>query len=230
MSPTRFAILPLFEGIAPGFYSFIGPVAYYTLRDQQFTCRYYCDGMLSARLFSMILGRPVMRTSFDYGSIAGPFFEECLRRELRLLVIGGRPNESVAFADHLTTTYAGLQHRGMDGYPATGFGPEWLAALRDAAATADVVLLALGSPLQERVGQHLIDHGFAGTVITAGAFLSQTVLARSRPYYPKLINALNLRFLWRLIHEPHTRSRFKYVFSFPFSYAIDRARGRVEVL
>lgn len=230
MRPTRFEILQRFDGITPGFYSFIGPIAYYTLRDLHFSCRYYCDGMLSAWLFTLILRRPIERTSFDYSSMARPFFEECEQRRLRVLTIGGKPHESAAFSTHLTANFPDLAHQCIDGYPAGSFTPSFLDALHQETTNVDVVVLALGSPLQERVGQYLFDQGFAGTIITAGAFISQTVSAGSGPYYPGLINTLNLRFLWRLIHEPHTRSRFKYVFSFPISYALDQARGRVQVL
>lgn len=231
MIPTRFVILPAFTGVAPGFYSFIGPVAYYTLRQHDYGCRYYCDGMFSALVFSLAVGRRVARTSFDYGSIAGPFLEECARRGLRLLVMGGQPAEAEAFSAHLMDRYPTLKQRCIDGFPAGGFNDTMIDAIHEQLAEFEVLLLALGSPLQERVGQSLMARGFAGTIITAGAFITQTSLANGQgAYYPTWINSLNLRFLWRLIHEPHTRSRFKYVFSFPISYAIDRLRGSVQIL
>lgn len=230
MTITRLAILPAFTGVAPGFYSFISPVAYYSLRDHHFSCRYFCDGMLAAWLFSLVLRCPIARTSFDYGSIAEPYLKECERRGMHVLVMGGTPAEAQAFGRHLMTTYPALRQQCLDGYPAGGFSEPTIDALSARLEGVDVLLLALGSPLQEQVGQQLINRGFKGTIITAGAFVTQTVAADSGRFYPRWINALNLRFLWRLIHEPHTRRRFKYVLSFPVSFAIDRLRGRVQVL
>lgn len=228
--PNRITIRSRFATSSPGFYSFISPVAYYSLRDKNFTCQYFCDGILASALFSTIFRRSIKRISFDYTSIAKQFFDDCAARSRRVLVIGGTPAEAEAFSHHLRSIYAGLKFRCVDGYPSGGYTPERLTEIERYAFDFDVVLLALGSPLQERVGQHLHEHGFSGTIITGGAFVTQTANTVANSYYPRLINALHLRFLWRLIHEPHTRSRFKYVFMFPVSYAIDRARGKVEVI
>ena len=232
MKPLRIKITNRFNGVKSGFYSFIGPVAYYALRERDYGCIYYCDGILCARLFSLVLGQHVTRTSFDYSSIASPFFEECARRGLRVLVLGGKPSEAKAFSEHLLERFPSLTQECIDGYPPEGFQATTVNSLSGKLIEdkVDVLLLALGSPLQERIGQQLIANGFPGTIITAGAFVTQTVLAGNLgTYYPGWINALHLRFLWRLIHEPHTRSRFKHVLSFPFSYATDRLRGRVLV-
>jgi len=232
MISNRITIVPTFKGVAPGFYSFIGPVAYYTLRKRDYGCSYYCDGTLSARVFAWTLGHPITRTSFDYGSIAAPFFEECARRGLRVLVVGGKPVEAEVFGRHLCARFPTLRQKCIDGYPAGGFHDAAVSALLSqlVAGKVDVLIIALGSPLQEQIGQQVMASGFQGTVITAGAFITQTVLAGEQgAYYPNWINTLNLRFLWRLLHEPHTRSRFRYVLGFPFTYAMDRLSRRVQV-
>lgn len=226
--PNRITIRAEYSAASTGFYSFIGPVAYYSLRDRKFSCQYFCDGMLASALFSLIFRRKVQRISFDYSSIARRFLEDCQHHARRVLVIGGTPSDAALFSDHLKVNYPRLQSHCLDGYPAGGYTANTLRSMATTADRFEVVLLALGSPLQEEVGQHLFDQGFPGTIITCGAFVAQTVAAGAGTYYPRLINALRLRFLWRLLHEPHTRSRFKYVFMFPVSYALDSVRGHVE--
>lgn len=226
--PNRITIRAKYSEASTGFYSFIGPVAYYSLRNRRFSCQYFCDGMLASALFSVIFRRKVRRTSFDYSSIARPFFEDCQQRARRVLVIGGTASDAASFSDHLKAKYPRLQCLCLDGYPAGGYTTNTLRFITATANQFEAILLALGSPLQEEVGQHLFDQGFRGTIITCGAFVAQTVAAGAGTYYPRFINALRLRFLWRLIHEPHTRSRFKYVFMFPVSYALDSIRGQVE--
>lgn len=229
-SPNRITIRAEYSAPSKGFYSFIGPVAYYSLRDKNFTCQYFCDGMLASALFSLLFRRKVQRTSFDYSSIARKFLDDCQHRAKRILVMGGTASDASSFSDHLKANYPRLQFRCLDGYPADGFTSQTLRSIVATADQFDAVLLALGSPLQEKVGQHLFDQGFPGTIITCGAFVAQTVAAGAGAYYPRVVNALHLRFLWRLIHEPHTRSRFKYVFMFPVSCAIDSIRGHVEIV
>lgn len=226
----RITIRAEYSAPSPGFYSFIGPVAYYALRNGDFTCQYFCDGMLASTLFSIVFQRRIARTSFDYSSIARAFFEDCQHHRRRVLSLGGSAADAQRFSDHLRDFYPQLRFLCEDGYPPGGYGPETLRSIGATAADFDVVLLALGSPLQEKVGQYLHDQGFPGIIVTAGAFVTQTAATGTGLYYPKLINALHLRFLWRLLREPHTRSRFKYVFMFPFSYAVDRLRGRIEVV
>ena len=233
MTSVPIRISNKFNYVKPGFYSFIGPVSYFALRKRDLGCIYYCDGIMSAKLFSLVLGMPITRNSFDYSSIASPFFEECAQRSMRVLVIGGRPSEAKAFSDHLALRFPSLMQECVDGYPPGGFSVVTVNSLstRLAEDKVDVLLLALGSPLQERIGQQVMANGFPGTVITAGAFVTQTALLGNKgTYYPSWINAMHLRFLWRLIHETHTRSRFKYVLFFPFAYALDRLRARVTVM
>lgn len=228
--PNRITIRAEYSTPSTGFYSFIGPVAYYSLRDKNFACQYFCDGMLASALFSLLFRRKVRRTSFDYSSIAKRFLDDCQHHAKRVLVMGGTASDASSFSDHLKANYPRLQFRCLDGYPTGGFTEETLQSIAATADQFEVVLLALGSPLQEKVGQYLFDRGFLGTIITCGAFVAQTVAAGAGAYYPRLVNALHLRFLWRLIHEPHTRSRFKYVFMFPVSCALDSIRGDVEVV
>lgn len=233
MTPVHLKICSNFTEIKPGFYSFVGPVSYFSLRNKDFGCVYYCDGILAARFFSLFLQMSIERTSFDYSSIASPFFSECERRGLRVRVVGGKPLEAKAFSEHLAVRFPFLMQECIDGYPPGGFCEFTFNALSAKLVDdkVDVLILALGSPLQERVGQAVIANGFLGTVITAGAFVTQTALTGYHgSYYPNLVNAMHLRFLWRLIHEPHTRSRFKYVLLFPFAYMFDRLRARVSVM
>jgi len=227
---NRIVIRTDFSTHSRGFFSFMGPIAYHSLRKAKFDCHYYCDGMLASTLFSIVLRRSIRRISFDYTSIAQPFFEECQQQAKRVLVVGGTAADAASFGQHLKLNYPRLPFRCLDGYPSGGYTARQLELLKTVACEFDVVLLALGSPLQEKVGQYLFDRLFPGTIITAGAFITQTVVAGARPYYPRLINTLHLRFIWRLLREPHTRSRFRLVFKFPFSYLIDRIRGNIEII
>lgn len=226
--PIELHVQPKFDGVKHGFFSFIGPVTYFELRNKSYSCTYYCDGILASLIFSMICGRRIQRVSFDYSSIAKTFLTDCEQSRRRVLCIGGTESDSSKFSAHLMREYPELSFECLSGYPNGGFNDLTLPKISLQSIDFDVVLLALGTPLQERVGKHLLDNGFAGTIITAGAFISQTARAGGR-FYPKMVNILHIRFVWRLIFEPHTRPRFKYVFMFPIAFAIDLLKRRVAV-
>jgi len=64
-----------------------------------------------------------------------------------------------------------------------------------------LVVLSIGSPLQEIVAMELSERGEFYGIFTSGGFVSQT--ARNKGlYYPNIVKVLNLRFVYRSIKEP----------------------------
>lgn len=211
-------------------YSFMSPVNYFKLGSNETSCTFYCDGMLAAWLFSRILGRRIPRLSFDLGSIAQVFLTEQERRGLSVLFVGGRPDQKETFLSNLNARFPKLKAECASGYPPGGFSSDdVLNDLNEAAARYDSVVLSLGAPLQERVALALHRKGYKGTLLTAGAFVSQTAAGQDGNYYPAWMNRLHLRFAWRLIKEPHTRTRFPLVLLFPFALAMDLLLRRVHI-
>jgi UDP-N-acetyl-D-mannosaminuronic acid transferase (WecB/TagA/CpsF family) len=65
-----------------------------------------------------------------------------------------------------------------------------------------VAILGLGSPIQEEFLADLVSAGFLGKIYTCGGFLHQTARGRL-DYYPPVINSLGLRWMYRMLCEPH---------------------------
>ena len=134
-----------------------------------------------------------------------------LQRPCRVALLGGRPGIAEAAAERLAARYPRHDFIAVsDGY----FGPEERSAVLDrlAAAKADIVLVALGVPAQERfIADHLdAHHGhlFAGV----GALLDFMAGRVSRA--PEIVRALRLEWVWRLALEPRRLWR-RYVLGNP---------------
>ena len=134
-----------------------------------------------------------------------------LQRPCRVALLGGRPGVA---QDAAASLKAACPHHDFiavsDGY----FGPEERPAVLDrlAAAKADIVLVALGVPAQERfIADHLdARHGhlFAGV----GALFDFLAGRVSRA--PRVVRALRLEWVWRLALEPRRLGR-RYVLGNP---------------
>jgi N-acetylglucosaminyldiphosphoundecaprenol N-acetyl-beta-D-mannosaminyltransferase len=83
----------------------------------------------------------------------------------------------------------------------------------------------MGVVRQERFLLAARNAGFRGVGFTCGGFIHQT--ARDEiDYYPAWINRWNLRFLYRMYREPHTRMRYlKAGIVFPIKFLLERLNG-----
>ena len=118
--------------------------------------------------------------------------------DTRLFLFGARPgiadSAGTALAQRLRLTICGTR----DGY--SGAVDEAATIEAILAARADIVLVALGNPRQERwIAQNAVHVG-APLVMGVGALFD--FLADIVPRAPLLIQRMRLEWLWRLAHEP----------------------------
>jgi N-acetylglucosaminyldiphosphoundecaprenol N-acetyl-beta-D-mannosaminyltransferase len=70
----------------------------------------------------------------------------------------------------------------------------------------DFLVIGMGTPLQESFLSNIKSLGWGGVGFTCGGFIHQT--ASGLNYYPKWINKLNLRWLYRIWDEPRLLTRY----------------------
>lgn len=178
--------------------------------DQRRDVEFYCDGFLLIgllRLFSAFRLPRLPRVSFDFTSIAPAVFSQCQQAGLGLYIVGAREAELTAFLAKITTHYPGLTLVGAR----SGHLPRtaWAATCQAIAASpARVLLVGMGGGLQEQFIAQARAAGFTGTALTCGGFITQTAASAALHYYPAWINRLHLRFLYRMLREPHTVRRY----------------------
>ena len=150
--------------------------------------------VLGARLLKIDIPE---RISFDATSLAIPVFQRCVKQGLRVALVGGRPGIAQKAAGVLREVFPELQiPLVQDGY----FAEIKEIVSRLEAEQIDVVVCGMGVPTQERTMLALREGGWNGIAFGCGGFLDQ--LEGGLTYYPRWADALNLRFVYRLLREP----------------------------
>lgn len=136
----------------------------------------------------------------------------------RVLLIGGAPGAALGAAAELTELAPGLDLADVH-VPPVGFEDDEgeLAALQEAVrgSAADLVFVALGSPLQERCIQRLREHLPGASWIGVGITLSYLSGDVSRA--PVWMRRLGLEWSWRLACEPRRLFRRYLLQGLPFA-------------
>lgn len=126
-----------------------------------------------------------------------PFLFRHSPAPLRVYMLGGKPTVLVKASEHLRTRLGQQVVGSCDGYAGMK-NPELIANIN--LAQPDIILVALGNPIQE---EWILDHRHdldAGVVMGVGALFDFWAGEKARA--PKLVQRLRLEWLYRLALEP----------------------------
>jgi N-acetylglucosaminyldiphosphoundecaprenol N-acetyl-beta-D-mannosaminyltransferase len=149
----------------------------------------------------------------DTDSLAGALFRRLAERRGSVFLLGCAPGVAQRAADKLVRvlpdlTVAGVEHGYHDverGHPGRFADEDSDRIVADINASgADVVLVSLPTPLQQRwVAQHA-GAIKAPVVMTAGSYLDHLAEwdGQASSWYPRWADALRLNWFYRLIREP----------------------------
>ncbi len=131
-----------------------------------------------------------------------PLMALAAARGWRTYVLAGRPGVAARAAETLRARHAGLQLATDDGYfdvePGSAEAAERIARVH--AFGADLVIVGLGMPRQERFVLHHGDALPAAPVLTCGAAFDY--VAGEIPACPRWLSAWGLEWAFRLAAEP----------------------------
>jgi exopolysaccharide biosynthesis WecB/TagA/CpsF family protein len=154
------------------------------------------DGIGVVKALRWVKGIRAARLSLDASSLYLPIFDLLSRERRRLFVIGAAPGVAERALARMRAEFPGIVPVGcLDGYRPAG-----MAIPRILEARPEIVLCGMGAPRQERFLLALREAGLTGVGLTCGGFLDQ--LAQKARYYPAWIDRADLRWAWRLAHEP----------------------------
>ena len=161
----------------------------------------FCDGA-GIQLAARILGDRIA-VRITYGDWFASLAEFCRRRKFRLYFLGGRPGVAAEASRRVTSSYPGLviagtHHGYFDKSRQSAENTEVVADINR--CRPEILLVALGMPLQEEwlaQNWHQLD---AGVALTGGAILDYLSGSMRRP--PAWLCGCGMEWLGRLLIEP----------------------------
>ncbi len=154
------------------------------------------DGVGMCLAVQWLHGRPAERVSFDTTSLAPVVFGWASSHSLRVVLVGGAPGVADTARARISESFPALQIAGSF----DGFGAMEAKARAVRELEPDIVICGMGSVRQESFLLELKAQGWRGWGFTCGGYLDQ--LSQGMAYYPRWVDAANLRWAYRLMREP----------------------------
>ena len=210
-------------------YTYLNPVSYLTalkekvLFDQMDGI--FADGSLLAGAIRLVYGKRVTRRSFDMTSMAPEVLTYANEHGMSVCVIATRQEMLEKTISIFASQYPNIVWKGCrNGYFATRMEMEE-EARKIAKSDPDYLIVGMGSKMQERFLLMCKQAGYKGIGFTCGGFIHQTSKDKI-DYYPAWVDKINLRFLYRMWKEPHTRKRYLMAgLLFPVRFIAERLFG-----
>jgi exopolysaccharide biosynthesis WecB/TagA/CpsF family protein len=213
--PRFFRLRPRFCVVDSGRVTFMNPYSWLVNRDRGVAeleaFAIYADGIALVWLYNLFCRGSIGRYAFDYSSVAQDVFDDARDRRRSVYLVGGPAGVAQAAAAVIEGRHPGLRIAGTR----SGFfmSEVQYRETLDEAARADVVVVGMGAPAQEKFVADLWNLGWRGAGYTCGGFLEQ-IVGTDGDYFPAWANRLQLRWLYRLMREPR-RLWKRYLLLYP---------------
>lgn len=211
-------------------YTFLNPVSYLTALNnkplfEQFD-GIFADGSILVTAIKILYGKKVTRKSFDMTSLAFTLLEYVEQNNKTIYIVASKQEQVKKAIDILKKKYPKILFLGYrNGYFSSDQEIEKEAEYITQ-INPDFLIVGMGVLMQEQFLLRVKSKGFQGIGFTCGGFIHQTSKNKIE-YYPSWANKLNLRFIYRMYKEKHTRKRYiQAAFLFPFRFFIERFFNR----
>lgn len=210
-------------------YTFLNPVSYLSALDNkdlfsQFD-GIFADGSILVSAIKIVYGKKITRRSFDMTSMAPLLFDYAEKNGKSIYIVASRQDEVEKAVGIFKERYPKLD---IIGYRNGYFSSEEemnIEAEKIATMNPDFVIVGMGVIMQERFLLKVKKAGFKGIGYTCGGFIHQTA-KNEIEYYPEWVDRINIRFLYRMYKEPHTRKRYiQAALLFPARFIYERFFG-----
>jgi len=166
--------------------------------------RFTLDGILLILFIRLFYGKKINRKAPDFSSYFKEFYKFLSEHQKRVYFVGAKEDEIIKFLKIVRKNYPELNVVGyQNGYDINE--AELISEL--ISKEIEVLIIGLGTPKQELFITKLHNEGYEGVSYACGAFISQTA-NRGHDYFPSAINALHLRWAYRIYKEPKLFSRY----------------------
>ena len=210
-------------------YTYLNPVSYLTALDNKELFDkldgIFADGGLLVKAIKMVYGKQVTRRSFDMTSMAPELFSYAEHYGKTIYIVASKQEQVEAAVKIFRERYPKVMFAGYrNGYFASEDDMDG-EAKHIAAVNPDFLIVGMGTLMQEKFLLKVKKAGFQGVGFTCGGFIHQTS-KNEIDYYPAWVDKTNLRFVYRMWKEPHTRKRYlKAGLLFPTRFVLEKIFG-----
>lgn len=210
-------------------YTFLNPVSYIeAMRHKDMFMQFdgiYADGSILVKAIRILYGRKVTRKSFDTTSLAADVFDYATKEGKSIYIVSSEQNSVEKAVNHIKERFNGIQ---VIGYRNGFFKNEEekdLEIRKIISLNPDYLIVGMGVIKQEEFLLRAKEAGYQGIGFTCGGFISQ-IAQNNIDYYPAWVDRMNVRFLYRMYKEPHTRKRYlKAGILFPIVFVKEKFFG-----
>lgn len=211
-------------------FSYVNPVTYLdAIKHKELLASMdglFVDGALMAAAIHICYGKHIRRRSPDMVGYFPQLFEYVDSRKLSLCVVGSTQEQMEKAVGKFSAKYKNIvwSHCRNGFFSDENEMEEYAKTI--AREQPDFLICGLGSILQERFLLMCKSAGYQGVGFSCGGFIRQIAEHNQEKYYPDWINRMNLRFLYRMYKEPHTRKRYAIAgLVFPARFVWERFFG-----
>lgn len=228
LSTESFSVNQIFENKGK-VYTYLNPVSYLTALDGKDLFSQmdgiFADGGLLVKAIKMVYGKKVTRRSFDMTSMAPELFAYAAEHEKTVYIVASKQEQvekaveifrerypKVKFAGYRNGYFANEEEMNQEARHITELNPDFL-------------IVGMGALMQEKFLLKVKRASYQGIGFTCGGFIHQTS-KNEIDYYPAWVDKTNLRFVYRMWKEPHTRKRYLVAgLLFPARFIAERIFG-----
>lgn len=192
-------------------YTYLNPVSYLTALDNKELFLQmdgiFADGGLLVKAIKLLYGKQVTRRSFDMTSMAPELFAYAAGHGKTVYIVASKQEQVEKAVEIFRERYPKVKFAGYrNGYFASENEMD-VEVKHIAELNPDFLIVGMGALMQEKFLLKVKDAGYQGVGFTCGGFIHQTS-KNEIDYYPAWVDKTNLRFVYRMWKEPHTRKRY----------------------
>lgn len=192
-------------------YSFLNPVSYLEVKPHESLFSQYngvfADGSILVLAIRILYGKKVIRRSFDMSSLGAELFQYASDNGKSVFIVSSEQENVENAIDRIKERFPQLMISGYRNGFFSDLEEQDNAIDEIIHQNPDFLIVGMGAVKQEEFLLRAKQNGFNGIGFTCGGFITQ--IAENRiDYYPSWVNKMNLRFLYRIYKEPHTRKRY----------------------
>ena len=207
-------------------YTFLNPVSYLTALDNKDLFNQFdgifADGSILVSAIKLLYGTKVTRRSFDMTSLAPELLEYASNQGKTIYIVASKQEQVERAIEIFKERYPNLKFAGYRNGYFSNEDEQDKEATYITQINPDFLIVGMGALMQEKFLLKVKKAGYQGIGFTCGGFIHQTA-KNEIDYYPAWADRLNLRFVYRMYKEKHTRKRYlQAAFIFPVRFMYER--------